>query len=58
MKENKTLIFKIVRIVIFIAFLIGPSIMLLRYNYLNSIVFYSICIITGLVGMFLEIYKK
>ena len=59
MKENKALIIKIVRVVVFIGLIIFSGIMLLdESRYLNWIMFYSISLITGLVGMFFEMYKK
>jgi hypothetical protein len=58
MKANKTLIFKVVRILIYIALIIGPSIVLLQSKYISSIVFFSISLMTGIVGIFIEVYKK
>jgi len=58
MKANKTLIFKIARVIIFLAVGIFSGIMLMESHYLNSTMFYSIFLIAGLVGLFLEIYKK
>jgi len=58
MKANKTLIFKIVRVIIFIAIIIVSSIMILQTLYASEITLYSIFLISGLVGMFFELYKK
>ena len=59
MKENKTLIFKIVRVIIFFAVGIFSGTMLhMESQYLNWIIFYSIFLISGIVGLFIELYKK
>lgn len=58
MKAKKSLIFKFVRVFIFIAIIIGSSIMVHDANYTSWIILYSIFLISGLIGIFLEIYKK
>lgn len=58
MKTNKSLIFKYIRIFIYTAIIVVSSVLVHDSSYTSWIILYSIFLISGIVGVFLEIYKK
>jgi hypothetical protein len=54
----KKRVFKILRLFIFISIIIGSSVGVLEAYDTASLVFFTVFLISGIVGVFFEIYKK
>jgi len=58
MKVNKAYVFKIAKIVVFIVLVIFASYKVLNAVYNTELTFFSILLITGIIGLFFEMYRK